>query len=254
MTLAFLTLGLPSCVSALKKKCNETNWFEYGSQISKRGQRIDDDTFVKQCERENAEIHQGDLDKGFKKGMEEYCVPDYAFLVGKRGDFLSLDFCDTQVHTMMKKRHAEGVVEFCKKENGYPFGASGTKYNQVCPPALEGAFLPEYKRGRKDYLLLVIAQKTKESLQLEQDAQRREGDLSHVRSQLAFMDHRLNLAQQEYLPQEEKTRKISDIQMQMSDLRFKQSDLERKTSEGRSKSHSLLDEVRELEKEALSLN
>lgn len=45
----------------------------------------------------------------------------------------------------------QGLAEWCKPANGYRQGARGTRYNGVCPPQYEAAFLQAMDRGRVVY-------------------------------------------------------------------------------------------------------
>ena len=57
----------------------------------------------------------------------------------------------------LAKRHEAGVLAFCQRENAYPAGATGEKYNGICPSKLEKNFLPEFNRGRRSFIEATIA-------------------------------------------------------------------------------------------------
>ena len=42
------------------------------------------------------------------------------------------------------------MVSYCTPENGYEIGASGRRYDGVCPVALESDFLQGLDRGREE--------------------------------------------------------------------------------------------------------
>ena len=64
--LIVLCLGSVSCASYFTKRdCNKTNWFAHGQKVALRGQRVDADDYVKQCERVEANINYADMDLGF---------------------------------------------------------------------------------------------------------------------------------------------------------------------------------------------
>jgi len=48
--------------------------------------------------------------------------------------------------------HDQGVQQYCTERNGYARGRSGNRYNGVCPPDLEKAFLDAHSLGREIYL------------------------------------------------------------------------------------------------------
>ncbi len=121
-----------------------------------QGKRLSGDERVKQCEAAGADINGADLSRGFKAGMASYCMPDTVFQNGKKGEFFNVEMCDGEQPRFLQKRHAEGVKEYCAKSNGYSAGATGRKYNNICPKDQEAAFMPEFNRGRKTYLKATI--------------------------------------------------------------------------------------------------
>jgi hypothetical protein len=157
------------CTSALKKKCEETNWFEYGESVAKDGRRTSTDTFIGQCDKEEANVDRSALSQGFQKGMAEYCTLDFAHRLGKQGTFLSLDLCSGPNEKQLMASHASGVQEYCQPGNGEAAGAEGRKYNQICPKDLEGAFLPEFRKGRKKYLAALVSRRENEIRDIDQD-------------------------------------------------------------------------------------
>ena len=94
--------------------------------------------------------------------MATYCTADLAFQTGKKGDFFSEELCDGPGIREMKRRHGEGVKEYCQGTNGQRAGGSGKKYNGICPKDLEPKFLVEYNKGRKQYLQGVVQAKNME--------------------------------------------------------------------------------------------
>lgn len=44
-----------------------------------------------------------------------------------------------------------GLNSFCTAASGYERGREGYRYNDVCPPLLEGDFLTGYQRGREEF-------------------------------------------------------------------------------------------------------
>jgi hypothetical protein len=145
------------CASYFKRKqCEQVNWYEHGYQLAMTGQRADRDQLVMECRKVEADIKESQLDRGFKEGMSNYCKPDIVLQTGKKGENLNLDLCDAGQAKILKAKHAEGVRLFCDSTNGYPFGASGKKYNGICPENMEAAFKKEYQRGRKKFLEIRI--------------------------------------------------------------------------------------------------
>lgn len=147
------------CSSYFKRQdCEATNWFEYGQKVALSGRRLSGDQFVAECHKVEAEIREVDLDRGFKEGMDRYCDASQVYNLGRSGEFFSSEMCDGSNLRQLQERHKNGVVEYCKKSNGYTAGATGKEYNKICPKDLETAFIPEFNRGRKKYLAVVVLQ------------------------------------------------------------------------------------------------
>ncbi|CAN5656051.1 hypothetical protein BH10BDE1_BH10BDE1_26920 [soil metagenome] len=159
MALTILLIAQTGCSSYFKRQdCEATNWYEYGKKVALTGRRLSGDQFVVDCRRVEAEIREADLDRGFKEGMDRYCDASQVFNLGKSGEFFSAEMCDGANLRQLQERHKVGVVEYCQKSNGYTAGAGGKDYNKICPKELERAFLPEFNRGRKKYLTVVVLQ------------------------------------------------------------------------------------------------
>jgi hypothetical protein len=166
---AITFLNLAGCTTALEKQCKETNWFEHGHKIAMSGKRLNSDSFPQQCEKEKVPVSYSEMDLGFKAGMANYCKPDVAHQTGKNGDPLNLELCSTSDYSILRTRHREGVVIFCQANNGFPFGSTGKVYSGVCPKNLEPAFLKEYRRGRKVFVVQQIAGKESELQQIDSE-------------------------------------------------------------------------------------
>jgi hypothetical protein len=146
-------LFLTSCATYFTRKgCEKTNWFQYGQSVAMSGTILENDSFISECRRVEAEINESALDQGFKKGRADYCEPTTSFAVGKRGDLFAASMCDGANIKLLQQKYAAGVREYCQPSNGETAGSSGKAYRGVCPAGLEAKFLPEYKKGRKKYL------------------------------------------------------------------------------------------------------
>ena len=55
----------------------------------------------------------------------------------------------------------EGLLQYCKADNGYRLGNAGRSMAAVCPAALEGDFRDAYNTGRKLYLARSAVNKTR---------------------------------------------------------------------------------------------
>lgn len=149
ISLMFLT----GCASYFtRKKCESTNWYNYGHNIAMKGKRLNSDDFIKNCEKAEAQINHQELDLGFKKGMAQYCLPGEVYKTGKKGQPFSPDLCDPSDIPKLKAQHQKGVLIFCTPDNGYQVGAKGDIYTNVCPENLESAFIKKYNKGRVVFL------------------------------------------------------------------------------------------------------
>lgn len=147
-----------SCASYfIRKECEKINWFQHGYDVAMSGRRLTGDDQVEKCKKAEFELPEAQVDQGFKAGMENYCKPEIVYKTGKIGDFFNTELCDPGQANVLRRRHQDGVREYCAVDNGYAAGASGKKYQNICPAELEKAFLPEYRRGRKKYLNVLIA-------------------------------------------------------------------------------------------------
>lgn len=164
-----VSFTLAGCASYFKRKeCEKTNWFQHGYDVAMAGRRLDADDLAKQCQKAEAQMSFSDMDTGFKAGMAKYCSTENVFQVGKAGKQFSYDMCDGESIKNLRARHDDGVKIFCQRELGYHFGASGALYQNVCPKNLEGTWLPEYRRGRKVYLQMMVEEKSRSLSLLEE--------------------------------------------------------------------------------------
>ena len=46
----------------------------------------------------------------------------------------------------------QGVLSYCRADNGFALGEQGSSYNDVCPTGLRGEFLGSYDQGRELYV------------------------------------------------------------------------------------------------------
>lgn len=184
VALTFFALYLTSCASDLKKQCDATNWFAYGESVAMRGDRLTGDTFISSCAKEEAEVDHSALDRGFKKGMGKYCSEEQSYHTGKAGDPFAEDMCDNGKLKLLKAQHQKGISEYCNRDNGYRAGGSGKKYRNVCPQNLEREFIPEYNRGRRQYLNVLVEEKQKKIQNLKGEIYSLKNDQVRLQSQV----------------------------------------------------------------------
>lgn len=183
LLLGSLTLSLASCASYFKRKeCEKTNWFQHGQDVAMRGQNLENDPFLNQCRKVEADIGESALDQGFKKGRANYCEPQTVFITGKKGEPFSADMCDGGNLKVLRQKHLQGVREYCLPSNGETAGATGNPYKNVCPKDMESAFMPEFKKGRKKYLHAQVVSREGEV----QDIDREIADLDRQRQRKMY--------------------------------------------------------------------
>ena len=81
-----LTLGLClsyfGCASALKERCEKTNWFEHSRDLALDGRYLEEDLLIKECNGIDT-TSAVQLDLGFKSGHERYCTYENYFRKGE---------------------------------------------------------------------------------------------------------------------------------------------------------------------------
>lgn len=147
---AFFMIGCGSWL--VRQDCKQVDWYNYGHSVAMQGRRLSGDTQVKRCQDADFEVPYQQLDAGFKEGMNKYCQPQVVYSIGKSGEFFNPELCDPSQARMLQEQHKKGIEAYCTVDNGYTAGASGKKYQNICPSKLETGFLKEYRRGRRAYL------------------------------------------------------------------------------------------------------
>lgn len=196
--LLVLTISLAGCASYFKKKsCEETNWFEHGKSVALAGKWLNADSHVQECRKLEAEMKESQLDLGFKNGVQTYCTQDFVYKLGRDGNAFSRDLCAGPQMSSLEERYKSGVADYCRKENGYNVGLSGKKYTGICHKDLEGAFLPEYRKGRKKFVSALVAAKKNEVQDLDVQVKRKKEDqwtdensLSNLETQKTLVEGR----------------------------------------------------------------
>ncbi|WP_347357368.1 DUF2799 domain-containing protein [Bdellovibrio sp.] len=227
-----LTLSLVGCTSYFKRKsCEEINWFEHGQKVAMRGQWLNADNTLNECRKVEAEIQESQLDRGFKSGVEKYCIGANSYLLGKSGDLFSRDICEGPQINVLISEHQRGIRDYCAKSNGFTAGTSGKRYQNVCPKELEPSFLPEYRKGRRKYVQSLIDSKDKQVRSIDMDITAKRNSLSFAKgslhmleSQKTNLEHQKNSAlssKQSYLV----THFEAQIQSLDSDLSIKRSEV-----------------------------
>jgi hypothetical protein len=194
--MAVVALNLVACASYFKRKeCESTNWFEHGKGVALRGEWLNSDKLVGECRKVEAEMSESQLDLGFKNGMQKYCTADNSYKTGKNGDAFSRDLCEGPEINMLIGQYRKGINDYCAKTNGQTAGASGKKYQNVCPKELEPAFLVEYRKGRKRYVQSMIDTRQEDVRNLESKIYAKRGDLNVNKSRLSSLESQMSSMQ-----------------------------------------------------------
>ncbi len=240
---------LTSCASALKKKCENTNWHEYAHSVAMRGDRLDQDQFINNCNKEEVEINSATLDKGFKSGMKDYCRPQSAYDIGKNGGKLNKDFCDPNEFSVMIKKYQEGLNLYCSVENSFELGTSGKIYTGICSPENEKALMPGYKKGRRQFLQLSINQNREKVFQYDRELQLINNELNRLTFQLSALPK----PQEKYNQTLKKFEVVDDYENQRDRLNREIDDAGDRLRSQKQEKMKLIEETNQLEKELITL-
>ncbi|WP_413290123.1 DUF2799 domain-containing protein [Bdellovibrio sp. HCB337] len=201
---AIVAFNLVACASYFKKKeCESVNWFEHGKSVALRGEWLNSDKLVGECRKVEADIQESQLDLGFKNGMQRYCTADNSYQTGKKGDVFSRDLCEGPEINSLLNNYRKGITDYCAKTNGQNAGASGKKYQNVCPKELEPAFLVEYRKGRKKYVLTMIETRQTDVREMETKLYSKRTELSISQSRLSSLQSQMSSleTQKNFTPQ-----------------------------------------------------
>lgn len=262
LSLLFFGMSLTSCASYFKRKeCEATNWHQHGYNVAMSGKRLDSDSFIRECQKVEAEISYSAADTGFKEGMGKYCDLDTVYREGKLGKKFNFDMCDGLSRKAMQKRHAEGVIEFCQESNGYTVGASGTVYQNLCPKNLEAKFLAEYRRGRKVYLNNSLVEKERQIADLEQEISNFQDERTRKSYELSALssvgrtvarerkwDARTNTYKEEV-----RTIEDESVKRRRDDLQWEMNRISNSISTAEAKKRSVREEMRKIREELITL-
>lgn len=183
--LCWCTLVLFGCASALKERCEKANWFEHSRDVALSGRYLEEDLLIKECKGIDS-TSAVQLDLGFKSGRERYCTYENYLRRGEAGDLVNFRLCDGLVLRSMQERYANGLKSFCTAEVGFSYGASGKVYQKVCLLQAEVKFLPQYYKGRLQYLEKSISQVTQD-MRMLQDLQ------NQIAPQINLVSHEISM-------------------------------------------------------------
>ncbi|MDG0815225.1 DUF2799 domain-containing protein [Bdellovibrio svalbardensis] len=187
------SINLLGCSSYFKRQeCENINWFDHGQKVALRGEWLNADKTLQECRKAEANINETQLDQGFKAGMEQYCTPQKAYQIGKSGDLFYRGLCEGPSINSILAQHSQGIRDYCSKANSVAAGASGKKYQNVCPANLEKDFLPGYRRGRKRFVDAQILDKENQRQQINFTLLTKQSELNNVYAELNNLQGRRN--------------------------------------------------------------
>ena len=144
---------LLGCSSYFKRKeCEKTNWYQHAHEVAMSGRRLDQDPRIQECRKVDTEINDGEMDRGFKLGMHNYCKVESSLSAGSEGKTFNYDFCDSNIIPALKRNHQKGIQSFCRPDNAYLFASQGGVYENQCHHLNESAYMVRFRQGRKIFL------------------------------------------------------------------------------------------------------
>ncbi len=251
-----------SCSSYFTRKgCEKVNWFQHAHDVAMRGQRLEEDDRLKQCEKAETDINSSELDRGFKLGMENYCKPDTAHAKGANGDSFNYDFCDSNVTNRLRARFAEGLKKFCAPDYAYTFASKGGVYKEQCPKDMEGAYMPKYRKGRQVYLRNKIASNEAAISSIDGEIRSEQSRATQITYMMASLPKTAVVSKTKKYDDHTKTYKEETAVTEDPEVRRKREDLEyqlRGVNNGistkQSEQRKLRDEIHSLRSELEGLN
>lgn len=244
---------LVGCSSALKKRCESTNWFDYGKSVALSGRRLDSDDLARNCQKEDVPVDHAALDMGFKAGMSNYCQPETVYANGRQGVDFNPGLCDGSNVGVLKNWHVKGLREYCLPDNGYRVGAQGKELRKVCPPDLAPAFERKHSQGRVVYLNEMAKQKEQEVQLLNQQQRDYSTDLFRKEALLAALPFVAEPESTNGKPPEQLTNRQRGILRQRESLAREISSLQRKIEELRNQQRTTQQQISEYRSEATAL-
>lgn len=260
--IAIVTLFMLSgCSSYFKRKsCEKINWHEHGYKVAMRGERLTGDETYNSCVKVEAEMSHSEADTGFKAGMKKYCTPEHSLSNGKKGVLQNFEFCGVSQSSKMARAHKKGVIHFCRKSNGYKFGAKGGVYNNICPKKMESAWLPEYHRGRRIYLKDQISAKEQSISHIEDEISDFEKERRNLNNQIILLPRGKKMTSERQYNPDTNTYKEETLVTEDDETRRKREDLEyrlrgvtRKINKARDRQKNIRGEIRSMKTEIRSL-
>ena len=262
LLIAFISFAtLTGCANYFKRKsCEKINWHEHGYKVAMQGKRLTGDETYNSCVKVEAEMSHSEADVGFKAGMKKYCTVENALKNGKEGALQNFDFCGVSKTSKMAQAHKKGVVHFCRKANGYSFGAKGGVYNNICPKKMERAWLPEYHRGRRAFLKDQIAAKEQSISHIEDEISDFERERRSINNQIVLLPRGKKVTSERQYNPDTKTYKEETVVTEDDETRRRREDLEyqlrqvtKEINEARDKQKKLRGEIRSMKTEIRSL-
>ncbi|HEY5807535.1 MAG TPA: DUF2799 domain-containing protein [Povalibacter sp.] len=117
---------------------------------------------------------------GYEDGVAGYSgnrVGQYRKACGKHG--VTPDLAEYQLG------REQGLLEFCRPQNGFRIGARGRGYDGICPAELDEPFLDAYQSGRQLYTLRSRVGNTADEIySMQAESDRLDADLVSVAARI----------------------------------------------------------------------
>ena len=252
-SLLAISILATSCSYFTRSNCEKLNWFEEGQQIALRGQYPANDPNLKECRKVEANIDEGQLDSGFKRGRELYCQPERAFQVGKDGKLFNPDICEANQSKALLRAHQNGVRAYCVPDMGKQLGASGAEYNTICPSDLEAAFHASYQKARRAYLEGILPGLERQYDQKQSEASSLRAELGYLQGQRAALQAQAGFADASFDPTGSNAIQTSNLQGQISSLDNDISLKEMDANSAESEAHNILSQITRIKGEIAGL-
>ena len=249
------------CASYLKRKsCEKANWYDHGYQVAMAGKRLTADGQYNECVKVEAEISHTDADVGWKAGFKMYCSVDGAYQKGQKGKKYNFSFCDASGKSKTRSAYKKGIGEFCQVKKARSFGASGGIYEKVCPAKVETKWLPEYNKGRVVYLKGEVINKRRNISEIDNEIHDLEGERRDLMYKINSLPrNQVMKKKRQYNPDTKTYTEVTelveneDTKRERDSLNWDMEQLSRKIKSNRKRQSSIRKEIRDMEREIVSL-
>lgn len=142
-----LTLGCASHLS--QEQCANMNWNQAGYLDGSQGNNQRDlSKDAQDCAKYGIRINDQGYEKGYRRGVRQYCQPGTAYNLGAKGQNYN-NICPADLATPFNNAWRRGLRLYCVPTTGYNLGRSGADLPTFCAADQVGAFSNAYQDGRR---------------------------------------------------------------------------------------------------------